>query len=678
MISEAVLDHTDAAAEPAAPDPGHGTDAPVESAMNATPAEDSDQLGAAAELPETPAESVAGEQPTASEQPTDTVIPIPAAPPVGAIAGAPVLVGGADLQDSTATLISYQAADGGEPREVLLATVTEDAEAKLLDAVSLSTKMVPVQVEEEVAGRLPIDEEKGLYEACAKAAKSINHKLKNGLEIPYQTKAYLEDAQQAVQAVLDEPASTPQEVAMATTYQAWLTQMQARVDAPDALAYSEGGKVPKIEPYEQTGTHLVTKMIPAPTEGAENGKLVATLTDASRIKAKIDPYAGVTTWDGVSRSSANGKQYEIDLGEGYTAIYRPYGANDPSQHEFSIRGQLEIHAPLGSGHGQDLVSRMGALHLVNRGMTQREAEWTYLANNIEAQGLDKKPGVAQALAKAQQLEDLRLQELFYEKAHEAVGKDANGLASIAKEWQLEAAASSLPAKVRMVREAVAKTVGFDSGQALANSPGYDPVPQEAGGWLSWKRFDVGNKSAELSAAWQGKSLAHSVSGHNLVDMISTGLLASTERRAVMGIGTGLGKSEASDKTTGGATSVFLRVRPTSHVDDGQTRLVWDDPLKIIDNTSVYAYPEDHYGALNPAAQHHSTSKMTRDPMKIAKFSGGSNEVMIRHGLDLLGAHAPSRILCSANSRKVLLNIFSSKGITHLGGKPVEDVVIVKA
>ena len=41
-----------------------------------------------------------------------------------------------------------------------MATVNQDAEAKLLEALAVSeTKMVPVQVEKEVTGRLPMDDD---------------------------------------------------------------------------------------------------------------------------------------------------------------------------------------------------------------------------------------------------------------------------------------------------------------------------------------------------------------------------------------------------------------------------------------------------------------------------------------------------------------------------------------
>ncbi|MEY9211525.1 hypothetical protein NI17_009980 [Thermobifida halotolerans] len=604
----------------------------------------------------------------------DVVTPIPQTPPEGRAAGVPVLVGGTDLADATATLISYTSPDGGGPREVLLATLTEEAEAKLTDALALDAEhLVAVQVQEEINGRLPADEHKQLHELVAKTAKSVNHKLKHALPIPPHTQQYLATAQAAVQEVLDDPNTTADEQTMAAHYQAHLDAIAARVADPAAQPYEEGGKVPHVHPYLHTGVATITKLVPAPQEEPGPGLLAATLRDASRIQAHIDPATGAATWDGTSRSPADGKEYAIDLGEGWQAVYRPYSANDPAEHEYSLRGQLEVHAPQGAGHGHQLVRRLGELNLVNRAMTHAEGEWTYLAANIDAQRLGEHPAVKTALTHAGELEELQLQELYHTHAHQAVGLDDQQLAALAKEWQIEAAAACLPKKVRMVREAVATATGHADGATLAASPGYDPAPRASGGWLTWSRFDVGNQHSAVEAAWQGRSLVHHVTGANLTDLLATGVLASTERRAVMGIPAGKGMSESSDKYSGGANAVFTRVRASSSVGKGP-RLVWDDPVRLLDNTGVYGYDGDHFGALNPKGNH-SVQGMTTDPVKMAHFSAKNNEVMFRHGLDLLGAQAPSRILCHDSAQRTeVLALLAKKGITHLNGQPVDQIV----
>jgi hypothetical protein len=353
-------------------------------------------------------------------------------------------------------------------------------------------------------------------------------------------------------------------------------------------------------------------------------------------------------------------------------VYRPYAANDPAHDDYSLRGQLEIHAPHGDGHGPGLVRRLGQLNLVNRPLTAAEGEWTYLRANISAQHLDKHDAVAQAVACAQAMEELQLQEIFHERQHDLAGLDQAGPQNLARDFQLEAAARCLPKKVSLVRDAIATVTGHPDGGALAASPGYDPVPKPSGGWLTWSRFDVTGNAAGLQQTWSGKCLHHSVSGGNLLDILATGVLASSERRAVMGIATGLGKSESSDKMSGGASSVFLRVKTKGT--HGSPALVWDDPSVLMARADYYGYSGDHFGSVNPASSH-STSGMTRDPVKIAAFSGSGNEVMLRNGTDLLGAEAPSRILCGTpGQRTQVLALFKARGITQLHGKPVTEIV----
>jgi hypothetical protein len=594
----------------------------------------------------------------------DALLEVPQAPPEGLATGVPVLIGGEDLTDSTATLMAYASEGEGGPREVLFATVTEDTEAKLLESLDLSDKpMVAVQMTQQVDGRLPLDEDKQLYELVKKAATSVNHKLDNDIEIPEHTKEYLAKAQAAVDAVAGDPNIGPAEAAMAADYASKLEQIKARIDGTTT------DKVPLVLPHTHTGETTVTTYVPAPSEPGAG--LPANLRDASRIGATIDPATGTSSWNGIGRDPAKGKEYLIDLGDGYTAVYRPYGENDIKKHEYSLRGQLEVHAPQGAGHGQDLVQRLGQLHLVNRPMTAAEGEWTYLQSNITAQGLHK--FVGPELNKARHMEDLELQEIFHERAHQAIGLDQDGLQRLAKDFQLEAAARCLPKKVNLVREAVAKASGFSSGAELAAHPGYEPAPTRSGGWLTWSRWDVTKQPEAIHQAFEGKSLVHGVSGGNIADLFTTGTLASTERRALMGVAKGKGMSEHADKYSGGANSVFLRVKHTpSH--GGGPALVWDDPAVLMRRSDYYGYDGDHFGAVNPASGH-SISGQTRDPFKIAKFGAGGNEIMLRNGIDLTGAEAPSRILCgSATEKKKLLDLFALRGITHLGDKHVNDVV----
>jgi hypothetical protein len=158
-------------------------------------------------------------------------------------------------------------------------------------------------------------------------------------------------------------------------------------------------------------------------------------------------------------------------------------------------------------------------------------------------------------------------------------------------------------------------------------------------------------------------------------MLATGVLASTERRMTMGAGKGISTSEDADKFSGGASSVFLRVRKTSSL-AAEPSLVWDHPERLLARADYYGANTDTFGAINPAGAH-STSKSTRDPFKIASFTSASNEVMFADGIDLLSPEGPSRILCgTAAQRDQIRTMLVTKGVTAIAGKPIEEVVIV--
>lgn len=144
---------------------------------------------------------------------------------------------------------------------------------------------------------------------------------------------------------------------------------------------------------------------------------------------------------------------------------------------------------------------------------------------------------------------------------------------------------------------------------------------------------------------------------------------------MMGVKAGSGMSESSDMNSGGANSVFLRMASKASSLSGP-RLIWNNPEKLLSRTDWYAYNGDHFGAAI-AGTGYSTSGQTRDPKVVAQHNSSGNEVMISHGLDLLGADAPDKVLCPQSYRATLLAELKAAGITTIGGKPIEKVVVSK-
>lgn len=607
----------------------------------------------------------------------EAVTPVPEHLPVGNPLGAPLLVGGDDLVGASATIIAYQDTSGGPAHEVLFCTVNEDAEAKLLDALApTNKKLVPVEVTKEVTGRLPVDVDKKIFDEMVVAAKSINHHLQQGDAIPAHTVARVDNLKSQIEGLA--VAADPDVTTMLAHYQPLVDAMAERIAPGFTLSYAAGGKLPLVTAFEAPHVVTQTEWVPDSSEPTGEQKLAAATRKASRVDPSI--IDGVSTWDGKSRTDGKGVEYAIDLPDGFTAVYHPYayeGQNLASDH-FSLRGQLEIHAPAGEGHGHQLVDVLGSLNLVNRPMNGAEAEWVYLRRNIDALQLGSHPQVAKAQTASAKLEESVAQKLMFDHAHEAVGLDETGIQQLAQRLTLEAEAGALPLRVRMVRDAVAKAAGYGTGQDLAATDAYRPTPRRCAGWMVFDRFDVLHSADDLKAKFGGRGLrAHitgaGTGGASILDVFRNGgVLASTERRRIMGASKNVGMSEGSDMVSGGAKATFVRVATPS---SGKATIVWDDPIRLLRRTDWYAYPSDHFGSQNGSSSH-STSSQTRDVATVAGFSQSNNEVMFADGLDLLGADAPSKVYCSsASERDAVRKLLAGRGVESIGGRPVNDVIV---
>lgn len=594
----------------------------------------------------------------------EVLTPIPEHLGVGDVVGHGIAVAGDDFEQGNVTLIAYAAEGNGPEHEVLYGWVDKTAEQKLFAALnSDGTNLVPVEVISHVTGRLPADIDNGLYEKLGVVAKSVNHHLKAGSEIPAHTHTNLEE----LIAKLDEVAAanpTSDEQEMLDHYFGAVEQLSERLTPGYDIPYSEGGKTPHFASHVVDHEVKTTKMVPGPPDPDQPTLLPMTKRNATRIGSTLKD--GVGSWDGVTRTTASGSEYVIDLGEGFEAIYRPH---DPTLGGHSAgkghQGFLEVTAPAGAGHGAELVHRLEQLHLVNQPITKAEGEYTYLQRQAWALKADKKPGIVNATANAAELDDTMAEIVFNERVGDAPDDPAE-IDRWIRSVQLEGQRRAQPAKAALMREAIAPLLGHTDGASLAADPAYDPTPTPSGGWLTWHRMDVTRDPAAVRKAFGKKALVHQVTGNNLAEIFQTGVLAATERRRVMGIGAGKGMSESADMNTGGSRVVDLRVKNPTGLSG--PHLIWDDPVKLLKRADWYAYNGDKFAALDGAAQ-------IRDPFKTASMTASSNEVLFHNGIDLTGPEAPDRIVCSStHQKKELLAVLKTRGITHLGDKPVGEVI----
>jgi len=543
---------------------------------------------------------------------------------------------------------------------MLYGWVHPDAEAKILDAVIDQNGLVDVTAPATVFGQLPIDKETGFHNELVTAVKSVKHHSKAGSQIPAHTEERLAE----LKATRDELAANSD-----PAVGKMLAHYGPALDAAIATAEGTGtaDKIGMVTVFEADHEAMVTSKVKAKDLGAGGPDLVAHIKPASRPIVVTDTKgAGKLVLD---RSSLSGQEYQIDLGGGFTARYRPHNSDKLSAPK-GMQGLLEIQAPPGAGQQGELVGRLAQLNLHNKPLTAAEAEHTYLMRNAWAQGIDQHKSVRDAIDAGHTLASTHAEVLASERSHETFGLSDTEMVSWAKRIRLEADTAAAPMKTQILRDAVAKQLGFDSGATMATTPGYNPIPTREGPTHVWNRFDV---SAEtLAPAWSTKRLVHNVSGQNLNSMLTTGggVFAATEHRQFMAAQTGLGMSETADIKTGGSRSVFLRVRSQHSGSSSKQWLEWNNPSRLLARSDWYAYNSDQYGKFTDG------TSQTRNPSSLVKFTAQNNEVMFRDGIDLFGDYGPDRIhVGSASTAQSVIAQIESTGRTHIRNKPLSEVIV---
>lgn len=177
----------------------------------------------------------------------------------------------------------------------------------------------------------------------------------------------------------------------------------------------------------------------------------------------------------------------------------------------------------------------------------------------------------------------------------------------------------------------------------------------------WVRFDV-------SKAEYGKRepLAHAIQG-DLLDVVKSGALISTEERMnVLGRSVS-GMSSGPDQGHGSANFVFTR---QNQLNGGGSTMVYVDPATLA-RTSTYSFNGDNYGDVEARSttSHFKFSKMNHN--------GSSNETMIKYGVSVLD-DVWLVVFPTKKQREEAIAHYKALGIDEIGGEPIERVFITNA
>jgi hypothetical protein len=583
--------------------------------------------------------------------------------------GQHLVIGGSDFYDSAVTLISYKDSLNPEnsARQVLFAEVTPEAEIKMIESLSTDMKMIEKTTEVTEVGRHPVDVENSLYDEIYTASKSINFHLKEQDEIPEGTLQTISGLETKISNIKTDYEDNQEVQTMLASYSDSIKNLKTWRDNWDdkkSEFSSKESKLPKVSEFNASHTYLKTEMVPTP--GGDG--LAVTIKNVASISPTLMPN-GESHWDGsVNGSLGGGSQYEIDLGDGYTAYYRPHNGDHLTfgSPQKGSKGQLEVVAPAGVDNPEQLTRVLSRMHLSHQPLRQSEAEWSYLNANIFSQDLGGRAGIQAARASGELIIGARNEQIMAARMNEMMDLDDAGMNQWIKSIRIQAERDSLNDRTAILREAVAKASGFTGAASMLKSSNYAPAPRLTRAGIKWQRFDVTSEDIDVAWGQESRGLVHSVSGHSerILDILATGTLASQSRRRRIGVAQ-TGMSEAADIDTGGSRFVFLRNGFSSQKYSG-AGLVWEKPGAVLSRTDWYANAGDKYGAISK----------NRNPLKTVSFTDDKkNEIMVNDGIDIYGTEAPSRVHVPSNLREKALAIVAGKGITNVNGVPVEKWIV---
>jgi len=623
------------------------------------PAADATQF-AAAPAGTAPTALLAATPPAAgTETPLTPLLPsaLDAARAAGSV-GLGLLLGGADVEDQSATLMVYHSPSAAGPeRPVLFLKLLPAAEQKVRAAKAAAQGLHFMTVTKEVErfGRAPFDTEGQIAETIVAAAKSANAHAGDGTPVPEKHAHALAAARAALLKALMDPGLTPEAMETAEQYLADIEEILG--------AIQHGQKTPKhYAPRQCRWVQRVEEQVPVPPPPGDAPKLHCAERPGSRPATAQLP-DGTPVWDGARRETG-GQEWTFDFGDGWTAVYHP--SDRALRVPFSQRGILELHLPPDPTAVSQIPAHLARLNIVGSPASVAEAEVVYLERMAWAVG-------ARETAAYQRLSAARAALVAQRAAVLAFAADSER----PEDPELQAEREILPRYGVALRRLLEQHLKLPEGSVAAH-PRYDPRPVwdhcGAGhGHWRWTRFDVDPDTLNAKAKKLGVHIVHTVTGENAMErlkhILKTGVLAAQERRPQMGVDKH-GISPDEDQHSGGAAYIFASVYKSL---PSRVCLVWD-PGTLLQRSDWFFRRGDYFGAVNPD-DHRFTQRVT-DPEEVLRSSSkGKNEIVFKDGIGMFGAFAPRQIRVPSGSRDALLQWCHDNGVTEIGDSPVEDVIV---
>ncbi|NQT51619.1 phage head morphogenesis protein, partial [bacterium] len=419
-----------------------------------------------------------------------------------------------DIEDQNALVFTETA--NGKRRTVVRMKIRPEAEAKMLKSLAVTSNE---KLTVDVGDTLPED---SFYDTILGGVKTVNHHVSEGDHAYNQEKL---ESVKKLQAQLRKlgKSSDPDVAAMAKEYLAACDQV-----------LGASGKNQKFSghfaQYKKQFQSKPDQKKPAAGITARKTKVRMPLRELKNGQIRVlDEHA--STGEAFGHSMKDGVQYEIDLGDGITATYKPWVGTNYYAHQ----GEFELHFD-GDPDPKRFEQAMGRLDHM---------------------------GIHATIASPQDAELLYLQKQAYVLKADTSAEYKKAM------QELDRKGASQEERIARLRGFWEERLGVDD---LTRMPGYDPMgehqvqwddPKRTAGWRHQMRFDISDDDLERELPGHGlyHRLTDDSSLPSFMDEVlgNNGAMASTIEKMRIGVRPG-GMSPTADMDTGGATYFFTRIR----------------------------------------------------------------------------------------------------------------------
>jgi len=534
-----------------------------------------------------------------------------------------------DVEDQNALV--FVETVGGKPRTVVKMKIRPEAEAKLLKNLALTSGD---RLAVGVGDTLPQD---NYYETILGGVKTVNHHVAQG------DTAYNQEKLASIEKLIPEL----QRLAKSSDRDVAAMAKQYLADAERVLECARGNKKfpGQFAQYRKQFKDEPDQKKPPEGITARKTKVAVPLRELKDGQIRVVEERA-STGEVFGRSMKEGVQYEIDLGDGITASYRPWvDANYYAQQgEFELRFAGEPD-PKRFEQVMERLERMGINATI---ATPQDAELLYLHKQAYVLKVDT--------------------SAEYQKMQR----------------ELDARGASKEERIAAMRRFWEKRLGVPD---ITKLPGYDPLgehqgkwddPKKRAGWRCQMRFDISDE--DLEREMPGHAVYHHLTDDSdlpkFIDELlgSNGTMVSTIEKMRAGIRPG-GMSPVEDMATGGAGYFFTRIRKLPGERGGSDEPGLYFKKRLLRRMDAITYSGDKYGRVTGDTVRKNRRSSIADWKELASRKG-SDETIFKHSVTFLDNIEVVAVRTSAQRTQVI-EAFRKHGITRLpDGRKVEDIVVV--